>query len=126
MLSFSDPPSLPSFSVVGKSVSETVNIIEETNTSIKCSSDSEPAPLLYSWTFAENTYYGEVLSLMNVQKQSTGPYYCIVSNEMVPTAGPRVTGKHSNIIFVDILCKYGHNTDMQFCVYLSYKTTFMP
>lgn len=102
----SDPPSLPSFSIGNVSVFESVKIIEGTGTLIKCSSESEPAPFSYLWTFSGGTHDGEFLFINIVTKLSDGPHSCMVRNEMIPTGGDSVTGENTNVVLLDVLCTY--------------------
>lgn len=100
-----DPPGLPTLTVDGLEVSDTLNAIEGNNIRMRCVSESEPEPL-YNWTFGYIVNSGQYLTLYNVHRNSTATVLtCHVSNVMTPSFGNLVEGNNSRSTKLNVLCK---------------------
>ena len=72
--------------------------MENTDISITCDANGEPAPTLYNWYFSDDVVSKQqVLSLRNIQATSSGVYICSVSNGFV---------QKNRTIELNVQCKY--------------------
>lgn len=72
--------------------------MENTDISITCDANGEPAPTRYNWYFSDEVVSKQqVLSLRNIQASSSGVYICSVSNGFV---------QKNRTVKLNVQCKY--------------------
>ncbi|WAR05075.1 NCAM1-like protein [Mya arenaria] len=92
-----NPPSTPSCSISGTSISTTAILVEGTDRIISCTSYANPPLVTYIWsTLSRGQLSGANLSLTNVEHPADhGQYTLTVTNTMDPTGENTETGTNS-------------------------------
>ncbi|XP_052804448.1 hemicentin-1-like isoform X3 [Mya arenaria] len=98
------PPSTPSCSISGTSISTTAILVEGTDRIISCTSYANPPLVTYIWsTLSRGQLSGANLSLTNVEHPADhGQYTLTVTNTMDPTGENTETGTNSRAFSVDV------------------------
>ncbi|WAR05850.1 HMCN2-like protein [Mya arenaria] len=99
-----NPPSSPSCTISGTSISGTATLVEGADRTFTCTSSAYPTPITYTWsTPGRGQVTGASLTLTNVQHTADqGKYTLTATNAMDPTEGNMETGTNNTTFYVDV------------------------